>query len=89
MRVRMFVLVQFCCVINMFLFSADSVTDSFGRYTWKWKIYLYNFQCLHYFLLSVTLNIRFIGTSYNLIAANAGVNYTTLPWFYKQKQSCS
>ena len=39
--------------------------------------------------VSVTLYIRFIGTSYNLIAANAGVNYTTLPWFYKQKQSCS
>ena len=37
--------------------------------------------------VSVTLYIRFIGTSYNLIAAiNAGINYTTIPWFYKQKQ---
>ena len=68
-----------------------------------WKIYfiytyIYIFKTFNvcttnfiYFLLSVVtlINIRFIGTSYNLIAANAGVNYTTLPWFYKQKQSCS
>ena len=61
MRVRMFVLEQFCCVINMFFFlqiqSQIHLEDIPGNGKYIFKTFNVCTTNFIYFLLSVTLNL--------------------------------